>query len=297
MMNTKNEPGLLSFLGNRKLFRILAALYAVICTAGCVLLTKADLSVPNTLCLAVLGGLYIFLYMTCYFRGHCERGLEAGRIRPLHAVVAVILSVVILLLCGLDVHAMRENSERLYALRLQDSFTFSAGISPEAGADSIVVIRGIVSEGKDFNLYEVPLTEPWYFSEEGFIAVRGEPAETTTIPISPAKVETIYVRTRPDGGILRLKAGEYRGEWDLYAPQEKEIPLDMGMLTKDGPEGEKSFLPQLLLWIIAVLLLSGLMLPLTVHAEQLISRSFGGGRRQKVKPNQNQQKEQGGPMA
>ena len=296
-MDKKNEPGFLGFLRNKKLFRILAALYAIICVAGCVLLTKADLSVPNTLCLAVLGGLYIFLYMTCYFRGHFERGLEAGRIRPLHAIIAVALSVGILLLCGLNVHAIRENSERLQALRQQDSFTFSAGISPEAGADSIVVVRGIVSEGKDFNLYEVPLTEPWYFSEEGFIAARGEPAETTTIPFSPAKVETIYVRTRPDGGILRLEAGEYRGEWDLYAPQEKEIPLDMGMLTKDGSEGEKSFLPQLLLWIIAVSLLSGLMLPLTVHGEQLISRSFGGDRRQKAEPGQKKQEEQGGPMA
>ena len=296
-MNAKNETGLLAFLRNKKLFRCLAALYAIVCTAGCVLLTKADLSIPNTLCLAVLGGLYIFLYLTCYFRGHCERGLAAGQIRPLHAVIAVLLSVGILLVCGLDVHAMRENSERLYALREQDSFTFSAGISPEAGTDSIVVVRGIVTEGKDYNLYEVPLTEPWYFSEEGFIVARGEPAETVMIPISPAKVETIYVRTRPDGGILRLQAGEYSGEWDLYAPQEKEIPLDTGMLTKAEAEGEKPFLLQLLLWIIAAPLLAGLLLPLTVHAEQLISRSFGRDRRQEAEPNSKKTEEQGGPAA
>lgn len=296
-MNAMKESGLPAFLRNKKLFRSLAAVYAVICAAGFVLLTKADLSVPNTLCLTVLGGLYIFLYLTCYFRGHCERGLAAGQIRWLHAAIAVALSAGILLLCGLNVHAMRENSERLYALRRQDSFTFSSGLSPEAGADSIAVVRGIVSGGKDYNLYEVPLQEPWYFSEEGFIAVRGESAEEVTVPLSPAKVETVYVRTRPDGGILRLKAGEYSGEWNLYAPQEKEISLDMGMLKKNEPDGDKSFLLQLLLWILAVPLLAELLLPLTVHAEQLISRSFGGGRKQAEEPEPEKPEEQEGPEA
>ena len=294
-MNAMKESGLPAFLRNKKLFRCLAAVYAVICAAGFVLLTKADLSVPNTLCLTVLGGLYIFLYLTCYFRGHCERGLAAGQIRWLHAAIAVALSAGILLLCGLNVHAMRENSERLYALRQQESFTFSSGLSPEAGADSIAVVRGIVTGGKDYNLYEVPLQEPWYFSEEGFIAVRGESTEEVTVPLSPAKVETVYVRTRPDGGILRLKAGEYSGEWNLYAPQEKEISLDMGMLKKNEPDGQKPFLPQLLLWILAVPLLAELLLPLTVHAEQLISRSFGGGRKQAEEPEPNKPEEQEGP--
>ncbi len=297
MMNEENESRLQAFLQDKKLFRVLAAVYAAVCTAGCVLLSKADLSVPNTLCLTVLGGLYIFLYLSCWFRGYCERGCAAGRIRLLHAGIAVILSAGILLLCGLDVHAMRENSDRLYALRHQDSFTFSAGRSPEAGENSIAVVRGIVSEGKDFNLYEIPLKDPWYFSEEGFIAVRGETAEALTVPLSPGKVETVYVRIRPDGGVLRMNAGEYSGEWNLYAAQEKEIPLDTGMLEKKDPDGEKPFWLQLLLWIIAVPLLSGLLLPLVVHAEQLISRSVGGSRGKAAMPDREKSGEQGGPAA
>lgn len=263
---------LLSFLENKRLFRVAAVIYALSCMAGLVRAAHIDLTVFNNMCLVALCTVYIFVYLVCYFRGTAARGIHEGTYRAVHVLIAVVLSVVLLVAFRTDLNGIRAGNERARAMKQTDGLYFTKADAAGEGTDQ-VTIRGIVYQSHDYNMYETQLDAPWTFTEEGFITVSGNTTTSVHFDLDPLQVNTVYARTGPDSGALCLRVGALEARYDLKSEAPGETELDMARLSNDFIQVPASPAAQGVFWMIAVSLLFLVLLPLVVRSEHLFRRS------------------------
>ena len=257
----------LSFLENKKRFNLFAGAFAILCMISIILIVKIDLTVANNVCLVILASVYIFLYLVLFLRDQALQWISSGRCTGKHVVISFLLAAVILFLCGLNAGSLRAGNERGRRLRQSNSLIVSTDRVPGR-----VTIRGIVYQGADYNLWQVPLSDPWHFTEEGYITTEQPDAAPLSIPLQPAQIRKVYVLTGPDAGNLVLQAGSMTAVYSLLTDEPGERILDLKDLADPEWKEAPVFL-NVLLWLLSILLLFFVLLPIVVHFQYLFQKN------------------------
>ncbi len=200
----------------KKIESIGIAIFFILCLST---LSKANAFLINTICLWGLGGIYIALFLYFGIFQYSAKAVIDNRSRIIYGMIAGIFSLLLLLMLPIRYGTvLKENI--LESFWYQGDTIILENIG-EKNSDSLghaIWIEGIVQDGKDYNLYEIPLTEGWRF-EDGRIVSDSITSKPLPLELLEKKPYRILFRKQKDAGCVRIKMGDYIGVVDLY--QEK----------------------------------------------------------------------------
>ena len=83
---------------------------------------------------------------------------------------------------------------------------------------NIIWIEGIQLDGKDINLYELPIESGWEFKEDRPYIDNGS-LSGVNIPVGRTEKIKVFMRKGPDNGIAKISIGGLETQLDLYSSE------------------------------------------------------------------------------
>lgn len=222
--------------GLKKIASILIAAFLISCLC---ILSKANLFRINTVCLWILGGVYLTFIFYFGIFGCFVKTVTDRRTGIRYMIYAGVLSLLLIFFLPIRYGTvLKENLLDRFWYQGEGIVVESTKEKNENSLGYAVWIEGIVQDGKDFNLYEIPLSEGWRF-EEGRIVSDAIEAEPLLLKLPEKNPYRIFFRKQEDAGCVRIRIGDFERVVDLY---QKEYEQRFEMDWNDWVKLEVSFL-------------------------------------------------------
>ncbi len=196
---------------------IIYIIVSILLVYGLVFATSPNLFVRNTACLWILGWIYLFIFI---YGIAGNKVIEAIKQQDsglgFLVFLAVISGLIVWVLPFQYKQIVFTNTCEKYMLQ-SDKITIEPLNEKNVNSGGYgVCIEGIILNGEDYNLYNIPLTEGWEF-------VDGRPytdrvgSEQLIIEIGEGNKYNLLVRKNNSAGKIRIYIGEDSKVFDLYS--------------------------------------------------------------------------------
>lgn len=190
----------------------IASLLIMICL---IVLVKSNIFILNTFCLWLLGFFYIFGISSYFFRQISKFNIKNGSYIK-RIIIGIIFCVILILILPINYFDIlkKNQTEKLFFR----NYTFEIEAIGEKNIESsgyIVCLEGIVIDGMDYNLYEIPLNESWKFIDS---RPYSDSLTKSKIVVSKKQGSNIKImfRKQDNAGKVKISVGNMNYTYDLY---------------------------------------------------------------------------------
>ena len=201
-------------------FWIASFVFTIIPVIILICVTRSDLKHTNTICLWILGAVYLLLlWRYAFFVYFLNRFYRIKRSFSRYCVISLSVAGLIFGLLLLPFHlgnVIKTNIASHYLLENQSFQLINTGEKNPNSPGQEVCIEGITIDGSNYNLFDIPAADGWEYVDNRPVSLDGSSAPLE-INLNAKYKYGIMLRQGPDKGIARIQIGDLIDEKiDLY---------------------------------------------------------------------------------
>lgn len=221
----------------RKLIYILISLFlSIVLNLILIYLVRSNMDSMNTVCLWGLGSIYLaaFFYLILYKCSAYSIRKNKSLFLSITSISVLVTFILLFLLPFRFGQVLKSNVLEKLLNKNSKIEIEVLNQKNENSAGNAVWLEGIIVDNKDYNLYEIPITDGWE-RIDGRIAAMDFNAEKLTVDLPAHDIFSIMFRHQNDAGMIRIKIGNYEHTYDLYHTEfDQRAELDLSNLIEVG---------------------------------------------------------------
>lgn len=232
---------------NNKIKTVFICMFlSLLLICGLIFATDSNIFIINTGCLWLLGFIYLFIVLYC---------IASHKIKDIvdHAFLFWAVSVVVsvFMMCILPFQYSKVLANNIFEKKMIQSKNLIIEPLDEKNENSsgyTVCIEGIVLDGVDYNMYEIPLSDGWEFVD-GRPCAEGM-AGKLNIDVSKTDNYKLLVRKNQESGKIRVYMDGDSRVYDLYGEEavDRET-LDLSLIAETERNGQTSVGKEIIYYI------------------------------------------------
>lgn len=180
--------------------------------------TESNNNDINSICLWVLGSIYLFLFMNFVFRKILINNYLKLNKKKYINIISTLFALLILILLPFRYESIWKNNKMDMLLRNNSIIKIESLAEKNPKSDGYeICIEGIKVNNEDYNLYEIPLVEPWAFVD-GRPTINQNINSIIEISLETNSTYEVMIRKNPQAGIVKISIGNNEATFDLYSP-------------------------------------------------------------------------------
>lgn len=206
----------MQFVKSKKRKIVTSIIMGVFCCVVLLVTSKADISDINTRCLWFLGMIYLMVFNYFIF-WEFDIKYATGRRVPVKISVSIGLTILLFTILPFRYDkVVRNNFFLTHYLENQLITIQPIANAAETESGHEIWLEGVTVDGKDYNIYEIPLAEGWDYVE-GRPYTNMESVAPLTFELTAKESYDIMIRKGPNAGTAKISIGDKSRVFSFYS--------------------------------------------------------------------------------